>query len=220
MMPVQGGEAGAKAGGAAAAAEPAGPPITAAAPTPTSPMDARQPPKPTAPSTHAGAAAPPAFMHDAALLATLFPRPRYSPLGPQRQRLTSLESPAAQLDPTRGRWTLPAQGQDAPQNPIAAVQPSNAGSEALWEGPTGGVHLGSLGAKDVVPSSGSCVGSSSEAVPECVMCLDAPRQSTLAPCGHRVLCMPCTLALLGRQEPLCPICRARVLSYISTVFDA
>ncbi len=53
---------------------------------------------------------------------------------------------------------------------------------------------------------------------ECLMCLDAPRGTTLAPCGHRVLCLPCTLALLdgaASQSPaLCPVCRTGVASYI------
>ena len=56
------------------------------------------------------------------------------------------------------------------------------------------------------------------------MCLDAPRQTTLAPCGHRALCMACTGLLLATrdsgQDPLCPICREVVQSYIRREFDA
>lgn len=55
----------------------------------------------------------------------------------------------------------------------------------------------------------------------CVMCWETPRQTTLAPCGHRALCAPCTSLLLGqRVPPLCPICRCDVQSYILREFDA
>ena len=49
---------------------------------------------------------------------------------------------------------------------------------------------------------------------ECVLCWDAARGTTLAPCGHRALCVPCTELLLGSAEPQCPICRKDVKSYI------
>ena len=55
----------------------------------------------------------------------------------------------------------------------------------------------------------------------CVMCWEKPRQTTLAPCGHRALCAPCTKLLLGqRAPPLCPICRCGVQSYIMREFNA
>ena len=44
-------------------------------------------------------------------------------------------------------------------------------------------------------------------------CWEVPRETTLAPCGHRALCLACTkLLLAGGRE--CPICRAAVESYI------
>lgn len=61
----------------------------------------------------------------------------------------------------------------------------------------------------------------SEDATSCVMCWEKPRQTTLAPCGHRALCTPCTKLLLGqRTPPLCPICRCGVQSYITREFDA
>ncbi|CAL8468523.1 g8063 [Coccomyxa elongata] len=55
----------------------------------------------------------------------------------------------------------------------------------------------------------------------CVMCWEKPRQTTLAPCGHRALCAPCTKLLLGQHTPpLCPICRCDVQSYIMREFNA
>ncbi|GAB4817716.1 hypothetical protein N2152v2_004762 [Parachlorella kessleri] len=61
-----------------------------------------------------------------------------------------------------------------------------------------------------------------EADLECVMCLDAPRETTLAPCGHRALCLACTLTLVGaqRQQALCPVCRQGVLCYIRKEYQA
>jgi hypothetical protein len=59
---------------------------------------------------------------------------------------------------------------------------------------------------------------------DCVMCLDARRETTLAPCGHRALCGSCTSLLLSArargQQPLCPICRKPVESYITREFHA
>jgi hypothetical protein len=50
----------------------------------------------------------------------------------------------------------------------------------------------------------------------CVMCLDAPREVVLVPCGHMVLCMVCSQRLFGGQgrEPCCPICRAGVVQWV------
>ena len=44
-------------------------------------------------------------------------------------------------------------------------------------------------------------------------CLDATPHVTLAPCGHRVLCLACTLALRQAGQP-CPMCRLPIESYI------
>ncbi|CAL5221360.1 g3539 [Coccomyxa viridis] len=54
---------------------------------------------------------------------------------------------------------------------------------------------------------------------DCIMCWENPRQTTLAPCGHRALCSPCTQLLLKTPDALCPICRGSVQSYILKEFD-
>lgn len=56
------------------------------------------------------------------------------------------------------------------------------------------------------------------------MCLDTPREMTiLAPCGHRVLCLLCTLEMFagaGGGQPLCPLCRCPAASYVVRVYDS
>jgi hypothetical protein len=39
----------------------------------------------------------------------------------------------------------------------------------------------------------------------CVICMDAPAQITLFPCGHNITCAGCTQALLQLRRP-CPFC--------------
>jgi hypothetical protein len=52
------------------------------------------------------------------------------------------------------------------------------------------------------------------------MCWERQRQTTLAPCGHRGLCTPCTELLLTSGKPtLCPMCRCSVQSYIVREFE-
>ena len=43
----------------------------------------------------------------------------------------------------------------------------------------------------------------------CVVCLDAPAQVTLFPCGHNITCASCTRALLQLKRP-CPFCSAPI----------
>ena len=38
-----------------------------------------------------------------------------------------------------------------------------------------------------------------------MICMDAPAQATLFPCGHNITCKPCTRALLQLRRP-CPYC--------------
>ena len=48
----------------------------------------------------------------------------------------------------------------------------------------------------------------------CVVCLDAPRDSVLLPCGHFSMCMACAAQVLqAATQPGCPICRAEVKAY-------
>jgi hypothetical protein len=64
-----------------------------------------------------------------------------------------------------------------------------------------------------------------DAADECILCLEAPRQSILAPCGHCALCSDCTVKLYGppddvRPDASCPICCQRVCSYVRKVYLA
>jgi hypothetical protein len=98
-------------------------------------------------------------------------------------------------------------------------------------GSMGGSIMGgssSMGGGARVSSPGSSMGGSSgllrqpSAPPQpagrpaaCVVCLDAPRDCVLLPCGHTCLCLACAgLALRQPGRPgVCPICRGGVTSY-------
>jgi Zinc finger, C3HC4 type (RING finger) len=51
---------------------------------------------------------------------------------------------------------------------------------------------------------------------ECPICLDRPINTSLAPCGHRVLCSVCAKALNERDAPSCPICRQEVWQFVES----
>ncbi len=85
---------------------------------------------------------------------------------------------------------------------------------ASWDGAGWGTSTGWGAGEDDAPAA-------EEDATVCVMCWEKPRQTTLAPCGHRALCAPCTKLLLGQlAPPLCPICRCGVQSYIMREFNA
>ncbi len=50
------------------------------------------------------------------------------------------------------------------------------------------------------------------AASSCSICLDAPRDAVLLPCGHAALCMGCAANVM-RAGRRCPICRAAVASH-------
>ena len=58
---------------------------------------------------------------------------------------------------------------------------------------------------------------------ECVICMDAPRQALLAPCGHRTACLACTDRLMEGRHPggqvYCPLCGEPVESIIRRVWS-
>jgi hypothetical protein len=42
----------------------------------------------------------------------------------------------------------------------------------------------------------------------CVLCLDAPKDHIIIPCGHQCVCGPCAEKLKRvKRNPACPICR-------------
>jgi hypothetical protein len=42
---------------------------------------------------------------------------------------------------------------------------------------------------------------------QCVLCLDAPKDHIITPCGHQCVCGACAEKLKGVKRPACPICR-------------
>ena len=77
-----------------------------------------------------------------------------------------------------------------------------------WRGPTGAA-AGSDGAAldGAVPQRAFDVES------ECVVCFESRIDTTLSPCGHRVLCRDCANRLRSR---VCPICRTGI-SFVSDI---
>lgn len=47
----------------------------------------------------------------------------------------------------------------------------------------------------------------------CLICLDAPPQGLLRPCGHNATCESCYHQLRTRGQAKCPLCRANVMSF-------
>ena len=47
---------------------------------------------------------------------------------------------------------------------------------------------------------------------ECVVCMDAPRAVTLAPCNHHITCVGCTQELI-RLKKSCPFCDKPIVEY-------
>jgi hypothetical protein len=46
----------------------------------------------------------------------------------------------------------------------------------------------------------------------CVLCLDAPKDHIIAPCGHQCVCEACAEKLKEARSPLCPFCRTPIHS--------
>jgi hypothetical protein len=60
-------------------------------------------------------------------------------------------------------------------------------------------------------SAGALLG----ALPECVVCMDAPVEKILAPCGHMCLCARCATKVKKRRGiNLCPVCRDPIESVL------
>jgi hypothetical protein len=47
---------------------------------------------------------------------------------------------------------------------------------------------------------------------QCVLCLDAPKDHIIAPCGHQCVCGACAEKLKKARHPLCPFCRTPIHS--------
>jgi len=55
--------------------------------------------------------------------------------------------------------------------------------------------------------SNSAVNEGEVGQPQCIVCMDAPANCAIIPCGHLCLCGACSSKLLTR-DACCPICRA------------
>jgi len=49
-----------------------------------------------------------------------------------------------------------------------------------------------------------------DAEDQCVLCLDAPKDHIIIPCGHQCVCEACAEKLKKARNPLCPFCRAPI----------
>jgi hypothetical protein len=49
-----------------------------------------------------------------------------------------------------------------------------------------------------------------DAEDQCVLCLDAPKDHVIIPCGHQCVCEACAEKLKKARNPLCPFCRAPI----------
>ena len=47
---------------------------------------------------------------------------------------------------------------------------------------------------------------------------EKPKETTLAPCGHRALCLGCTEKVLAGGKG-CPVCRGPIQCYIKREFN-
>ncbi|CAK9189633.1 unnamed protein product [Sphagnum troendelagicum] len=53
----------------------------------------------------------------------------------------------------------------------------------------------------------------------CTICLDAPKDSFMDPCGHRCTCYACGMRIQNEDSPKCPICRQSV-HMVRRIFDS
>jgi hypothetical protein len=52
-----------------------------------------------------------------------------------------------------------------------------------------------------------------EEAEDCCFCMVAPPSARLSPCGHAAMCGACTARVVAHGNGLCPMCRARIVSY-------
>jgi len=50
----------------------------------------------------------------------------------------------------------------------------------------------------------------------CGVCLERPRDSLVAPCGHIAMCHACATSIHKSRNPECPFCRARIIAVYKT----
>ena len=103
--------------------------------------------------------------------------------------------------------------------PSAPPLPTSSGDEARQE-----LLEGSHCAAALPPAAGAAAKepAGGGASAGCVICMDAPQECTLAPCGHRCVCLACVASLLRRGgcHAVCPMCRQQIASFIRREFVA
>jgi hypothetical protein len=93
------------------------------------------------------------------------------------------------------------------RGPTPAV---NAGDQAVADGRAPAVRRDNLAQSLPSPEDGG-PGRAGEEEPTCAICMNAPHEAALVPCGHANFCRPCAHWLLRSQaEPCCAICRVRI----------
>jgi hypothetical protein len=59
-------------------------------------------------------------------------------------------------------------------------------------------------------SSSNLAAAREEGAHTCVVCMDAPNDHVILPCGHMCVCGPCVEMLRQAQWPACPLCRTHI----------
>jgi hypothetical protein len=52
--------------------------------------------------------------------------------------------------------------------------------------------------------------------PNCVVCLEAPKDTVLFPCKHLAMCAECTKRVMKERKPKCPLCRSSITECLYT----
>jgi hypothetical protein len=153
---------------------------------------------------------------------SLPPLPAQRPLSPQHplQRVqhsgaAPLSPPLSSPPPSLAPW-FPA---PLPLPAAAAAEPASGADDDLQE------LLAHLQLSAVLPALPASAPPHAEAAAaaretaaeeeaeDCCFCMIAPPSARLSPCGHAAMCGACTARVVAHGNGLCPMCRARIVSY-------
>ena len=142
---------------------------------------------------------------------------RSEPLAALVAEARELIEQARAAEAKRARLALEAAAEEA-----AAVELAAAAARLLLEEEVAALTLGmqrdalrlqeaqaQLGSSSVVPPAAP-----QDAETMCVVCLDAPKDHIIVPCGHQCVCEACAEKLKKASSPLCPFCRTPINSTI------
>jgi hypothetical protein len=59
----------------------------------------------------------------------------------------------------------------------------------------------------VVPPAEPALQAAADEENMCVVCMDAPKDYLIVPCGHQCVCASCAEQLTKTRTPTCPVCR-------------